>query len=153
MVRIVILLGLLFFLTACQHTNDLSKIPNPNYCHHVQAVDYNLYEVLNLGVSGDLSDMVISHTPLLRRNAFKSVELVDDYLIDGNINLAIHIKDDGIRKLQPATQLIAIVVDGKKVQFFNVYNQLDNEMELSFANNDLTLATFEKLKFVNCQSQ
>lgn len=136
-------------LTACQ---SLSNTEKPNYCHHTQKVDYNLYEVLRLGVNSDFSDMVIANQPLLLENAFKSIELVNDPIINENISLSIKIKDDGTIKPQPSTPSIALVVNGKKVQFFNIYNYLlEKEMELSFANNDLALSTFEQLKFVNCQ--
>lgn len=149
--KISVLLSLAICLVACQQINGSPKMSNPDYCHLVQTVDYNLYEVLELGTSSDFQDMIVSSMPLLRRNAFESVELIGDDLIDGNINLFIQIKDDSIRKLQPTTPSVVLEVDGKKVQFFNVYNQLDHEIELAFADNDLALSTFEKLKFVNCK--
>ncbi|WP_066800288.1 hypothetical protein [Moraxella oblonga] len=152
MIKVSALLSLALCLVACQQTNDLSKTSKPDYCHHIQKVDYNLYEVLKLGMNGDFSDMVIANQPLLSKNAFKNIELVNDPIITENISLNIKIKDDGIIRSQPSTPSIALVVDGKKVQFFNVYDYLlEKEMTLSFANNDLALSTFEQLKFVNCQ--
>lgn len=104
------------------------------------------------GESADFSDAVIANQPLLSRKAFESVELINDPVLNENLSLQIKIKDNGIIKPQPSTPAVMLVVDGKRVQFFNVYEQLEHEMTLSFANNDLAKSTFEQLKFANCPS-